>query len=126
MYTSERNNILSSSFFDEFICRYIQSKKGYWSKQNIPVESNAFLSRFVKQLHLAEKEIVEKQCGNKVFGVYEFSRPTLWVAEPEIIRNILSKDFHIFPNRRVSNRKKKTIKKTNFEHYIFLVEFHFR
>jgi hypothetical protein len=42
-----------------------------------------------------------------VFGVYEFSRPTLWVAEPEIIRNILSKDFHIFPNRRVSKRKKK-------------------
>ena len=65
----------------------------------------------MKQLHLAEKEIVEKQCGNKVFGVYEFSRPTLWVAEPEIIRNILSKDFHIFPNRRVSKRKKKTIKK---------------
>ncbi len=114
MYTSERNNILRSSFFDEFICRYIQSKKSYWSKQNIPVASNAFLSRFVKKLHLAEKEIVEKQCGNKVFGVYEFSRPTLWVAEPEIIRNILSKDFHIFPNRRVSKRKKKTIKKDKF------------
>jgi len=78
----------------------------YWSKQNVPVASNAFLARFVKQLHLAEKEIVDRQGGNKVFGVYELLQPTLWVADPDILRNIMSKDFHIFRERRVSGGNK--------------------
>jgi len=64
------------------------------------VAKNAFFSRFRKALQIKEREIVER--NGKVFGVYEFIKPTLWVAEPEILRNILSKDFHIFPNRRVS------------------------
>ncbi|XP_054157520.1 cytochrome P450 3A24-like [Oppia nitens] len=36
----------------------------------------------------------------KLFGVYESTRPVLYLAEPDLIRDILVKDFHNFINRR--------------------------
>ncbi len=53
-----------------------------------------------RRMHIIEKAIV--YANAKVFGVYEFLRPTLWVSDPDVLRNILSKDFHMFTNRRVS------------------------
>ncbi len=78
----------------------IQSRKTYWSKQNIDVAKNAFFARMKKPSHESEKTLVED--NGKLFGVYELLRPVLWVSDPDLLRNILSKDFHMFANRRVS------------------------
>ncbi len=50
-------------------------------------------------MQIWEQELVRK--NGKIFGVYELTNPVLFVSEPEIIKDILVKDFHIFPNRRV-------------------------
>lgn len=36
----------------------------------------------------------------KVFGTYEGLKPVLYVADPDLCRQIMSKDFHVFTNRR--------------------------
>ncbi|GFU26382.1 cytochrome P450 3A11 [Nephila pilipes] len=42
-----------------------------------------------------------KPFGRRVIGSFEFSTPTLTVADPDLLRDILVKDFHIFPHRRI-------------------------
>ena len=37
----------------------------------------------------------------KVFSYFEASRPTLWIADAQLIRTILVKDFENFIDRRV-------------------------
>ncbi|CAG2176701.1 unnamed protein product, partial [Oppiella nova] len=38
--------------------------------------------------------------NGKCFGVYELGKPVLYLSDPELIREVLVKDFHIFTNRR--------------------------
>ncbi|CAG2177842.1 unnamed protein product, partial [Oppiella nova] len=38
--------------------------------------------------------------NGKCFGVYELGKPVLYLSDPELIREVLVKDFHIFANRR--------------------------
>ncbi|CAG2174613.1 unnamed protein product, partial [Oppiella nova] len=38
--------------------------------------------------------------NGKCFGVYELGKPVLYLSDPELIREVLVKDFHIFNNRR--------------------------
>ncbi|XP_054155684.1 cytochrome P450 3A2-like [Oppia nitens] len=45
-----------------------------------------------------EQELYRKY--GKCFGVYEGNRPVLYLADPELIRDVLVKDFHVFTNRR--------------------------
>jgi hypothetical protein len=46
-----------------------------------------------------EQELVQK--NGKIFGIYELTNPVLFLSEPDLIKDILVKDFHIFQNRRV-------------------------
>ena len=46
------------------------------------------------------KEMIEKE--GKVFGCNLLNSFTIFIAEPELIGLVLSKDFTSFPNRRVS------------------------
>ncbi|GFY77206.1 cytochrome P450 3A29, partial [Trichonephila inaurata madagascariensis] len=41
-----------------------------------------------------------KPFGRRVIGSFEFSTPTVTVADPDILRDIFVKDFHIFSYRR--------------------------
>jgi len=50
--------------------------------------------------HEWEQNLVKKH--GKIFGVYEVTKPVLYVSDPDIIKDVLVKDFHIFTNRRVS------------------------
>ncbi|CAG2182090.1 unnamed protein product, partial [Oppiella nova] len=38
--------------------------------------------------------------NGKCFGVYELGKPVLYLSDPELIREVLVKDFHMFTNRR--------------------------
>ncbi|CAG2105380.1 unnamed protein product [Medioppia subpectinata] len=55
---------------------------------------------------MADLEERRFQKYGKIYGVFEGSRPILKVGEPELIKQILVKDFNIFQTRReISNAK---------------------
>ena len=77
----------------------MQSQCNYWESQGVPTASVSFFTRFTCPIHKWEQELVEK--NGKIFGIYELTKPVLFVSEPDLIKDILVKDFHIFPNRNV-------------------------
>ena len=75
---------------------YVQQNIAY---ANMP---NFFISMIKKKRQdLIEHELVLK--NGKVFGVNLMSFKTIYIAEPELIQLVLSKEFTSFTNRRVSN-----------------------
>ncbi|GFQ95934.1 cytochrome P450 3A11, partial [Trichonephila clavata] len=87
-----------------FIKWYISRNDHYWKKKGVPHAPRAsYYSTYkeVKEKGLAE--IVKtslRPYGRRVIGTFEFSTPTVTVADPDILRDIFVKDFHIFPFRR--------------------------
>lgn len=87
-----------------YIVLLIRHKSSYWSKQgvkgpSIGVAVSGIIKAFKKPLHEVQREAYLKY--GKVYGGYEFSlNPIVVVADPEILKDIMIKDFHIFPNRR--------------------------
>lgn len=71
------------------------------SRQGIPTPSAFDIYRFSLPLHIHDQEIYNKY--GTIVGVYEGLRPTLMIGDPELIRDILVKDFHNFPNHRAFN-----------------------
>ncbi|GBN60421.1 Lithocholate 6-beta-hydroxylase, partial [Araneus ventricosus] len=87
-----------------FIKWYLGRNDDYWQKRGVPFAPRiSFIGLMFK---LAFNDITEllKDMANKpfgkVFGSFEGSLPTVVVAEPDLLRDILVKDFHIFPYRR--------------------------
>ncbi|CAG2178513.1 unnamed protein product, partial [Oppiella nova] len=54
--------------------------------------------RLTKQWFEWERDLYVR--NGKCFGVYELGKPVLYLSDPELIREVLVKDFHIFTNRR--------------------------
>lgn len=52
-----------------------------------------------KPMPLTDQERYQKM--GKLFGVYEGGIPKLVVAEPDLVKQVLVKDFQLLPNRRV-------------------------
>ncbi|XP_054926489.2 cytochrome P450 3A8-like [Dermacentor andersoni] len=80
--------------------------KNHWKKQNVPHESYALI--FGPMLRITRKPFHEldleryKKYG-RVYGMFESGKPSLFVAEPELLKQILLKDFLVLPNRRSVN-----------------------
>ncbi|GIY32256.1 cytochrome P450 3A21 [Caerostris darwini] len=75
----------------------------FWKKKNVPfVKPYPFVGSVVQNLRrpLHDTELQRYQELGKIYGHFEGTRPLLSVAEPALLRDILVKDFHIFPNRR--------------------------
>lgn len=75
----------------------------YWKTRGVPYESPApFLGNFASIIFLQETvfqllhRLYNKYRDVDYFGMFIFNRPYLVVRSPEIIQNILVKDFHIF------------------------------
>ncbi|CAL1277731.1 unnamed protein product [Larinioides sclopetarius] len=76
----------------------------FWKKRNIPFVKplpfvGSVLQNLSKPLHDTELERY-KELG-RLYGHFEGTRPLLSVGDPALVRQILLKDFHIFPNRRL-------------------------
>ncbi|CAG2172267.1 unnamed protein product, partial [Oppiella nova] len=75
----------------------------YWKDRQIsgpkpiPIFGNV-LSPVLKARPYVEMEWYKKY--GKLFGVFNMGKPCLTVADPELIKQILVKDFHSFRNRR--------------------------
>ncbi|XP_054160060.1 cytochrome P450 3A11-like, partial [Oppia nitens] len=89
----------------------------YWKSQNIsgpkplPIFGN-ILSRFLRPMSTVELEWYKKY--GQIFGVYTGDKPALSVADPELIKQILVKDFHLFRNRRDNGSRHPIITKNLF------------
>ncbi|GFQ96613.1 cytochrome P450 3A25 [Trichonephila clavata] len=92
-------------FFAVFTCLvkwYLSRNDDYWTKKGIPStpRENYFTMIYkLSTLNMGEfiKDMTKKY--GRVFGSFEGSTPTVTVAEPDLLRDIFVKDFHIFPYR---------------------------
>lgn len=84
------------------------SKYAYWEDQGVATGSVDLYTRVRRPMHLWEQKLVQK--NGKLFGVYEIFNPVLYLADPQLIQDVLVKDFHIFTNRRVSELNLSTEK----------------
>ncbi|KAI1307611.1 Cytochrome P450 3A13 [Halotydeus destructor] len=82
---------------------YYKEKYSYWSKRGVdgpkplPVLGN-ILANMRRPINEVFYEYSEKY--GKIFGIYEMTKPTLGIGDPELIRQITVKDAHLFMNRR--------------------------
>jgi cytochrome P450 family 6 len=96
---------LSATFLGIFLVLYVYYKYSYsyWKKKGVAYLEPSFpfgniaealLQR--KSMGLAFQDIYNKLDGYKIGGAFSFMRPMLIVREPEMIKNILVKDFAHF------------------------------
>ncbi|GFT88967.1 cytochrome P450 3A28, partial [Nephila pilipes] len=88
-----------------FIKWYLSRNDDYWKKRGVPHNPRAsFYKMYKETMEKGLAEIIKnslKPFGRRVIGSFEFSTPTLTVADPDLLRDIFVKDFHIFPHRRI-------------------------
>ncbi|XP_023219443.1 cytochrome P450 3A41-like isoform X2 [Centruroides sculpturatus] len=83
---------------------YVNRYFNFWEKHGIPSPTTniwSFLTglyQFInKPLHLLQVQTYNK-CG-RIYGIFFGLKPQLVVADPQIVKNILVKDFNMFHNR---------------------------
>lgn len=79
---------------------YLKSKQSFWTKQGLKTE-NIFVSFLHNFSLIFNGEKLRRQQG-KLFGFYRGLTLILNCGDADVLRFILSKDFHIFTNRRVN------------------------
>lgn len=82
---------------------YTARNRNYWKDQNIvhqkfTMSFTPLLKFLSKSRHEVDLEMT--QTYGKLFGAFEGPNPTLFVAEPEIVKIVLVKDFPSLPDRR--------------------------
>lgn len=87
---------------------FLRNKLNYWKNRGVAHDKPSLLLGNLdgvgQTIHLATKiqVIYEKhKIGNKVCGFYLLQSPRLIVIDPELIKNILIKDFNNFADRGI-------------------------
>ena len=70
----------------------------YWQRHGVPGPNFIEWGFFFGIHHDKTVEAIKKY--GRVYGGYEFHRKSLVVNEPELIKDIMVKDFHIFPDHK--------------------------
>ncbi|CAM4801414.1 unnamed protein product [Rotaria magnacalcarata] len=82
---------------------YLTRNHKYWQKRGVPgPQPWPFFGTYLKQFFVPFLE-TEMQWYNqygKIYGIYDGSKPGIIVGDPNLIKQIMVKDFHIFTNRR--------------------------
>lgn len=82
---------------------YASRDRNYWKNQNVLSEPFALifgptLKIFLKPMH--EVDFARYKKYGKLFGGFEAGKAILFVADPELVKQVLVKDFALLPNRR--------------------------
>ncbi|CAG2117140.1 unnamed protein product, partial [Medioppia subpectinata] len=80
---------------------YLSRNFNYWSSRGIKGPKPIILLGNVWELFFRTFQEVEDnrlEKYGKIYGAYMGSKPQLVVAEPELVKNIMIKDFHLFVN----------------------------
>ncbi|XP_037573019.1 cytochrome P450 3A24-like [Dermacentor silvarum] len=83
---------------------YAARHRNYWKSQNVAHEKFSLIfgpakRLLLKPVCLSDQERYKKY--GRLFGAYEQGKPCLFVAEPDLIKRVLVKDFPSLPNRRL-------------------------
>ncbi|XP_075548364.1 cytochrome P450 3A41-like isoform X3 [Dermacentor variabilis] len=83
--------------------KYAARNRNFWKDQGVVHEKlsvvlGPILRLVMKPICLGDQERCQKM--GRVFGIYEGGMPALMVSDPELVKQVLVKDFHLFPNRR--------------------------
>lgn len=85
---------------------YMTRKFNYWKKRGVvEVTPLPFIGNFKECITMEKsageflREMYERHKDAPYVGFYIFDKPFLLVRDPELIRNILVKDFNYFPDR---------------------------
>ncbi|XP_067135813.1 cytochrome P450 3A9-like [Centruroides vittatus] len=82
---------------------YLTRNFGYWKRLGIPEVPPIPLTgsfKFDLNSHQGKAEQVWYNKYGKIFGIYEGTNPVLMIADPDLLKNILVKDFHVFSEIR--------------------------
>jgi cytochrome P450 len=87
------------------LLKYLARNDDYWKQRGVPYIPRMNIFKLLKvifeaPLHELQMKFYKKFTKTKYWGGYEMSTPVLAVADPDLLRDILVKDFHIFPHRR--------------------------
>ncbi|CAG2108246.1 unnamed protein product, partial [Medioppia subpectinata] len=91
-------------------CRYFTKNFNYFTKcglngpRPLPIVGNLW-ERLLTPL--PDLELKWQRKYGKIYGIFEGNKPLLQVAEPELIKQILVKDSHIFTDRKTVSRSKQ-------------------
>ncbi|XP_051154870.1 uncharacterized protein LOC127277625 [Leptopilina boulardi] len=97
---------------------YSQYKLNYWKRKGIPTPNNChWLFGNFKDVILGRTSVgvhfgkLHNECCNNepCLGVYIMHKPFLLLRDPELIKQILVKDFHLFQNRYFAAEKSKDL-----------------
>ncbi|KAF8797081.1 Cytochrome P450 3A31 like protein [Argiope bruennichi] len=76
----------------------------FWKKRNVPfVRPTPFVGSAIDYVikSIQETELQRYQQFGRIYGHFEGIQPLLSVADPTLLKNILVKDFHVFPSARL-------------------------
>lgn len=81
---------------------YGSRRRKYWKNQNVVHEEFTLITgpfkRLLKPICISDQERYKKM--GRLFGIYESGKPTLIVADPHLVKQVLVKDFPLLGNRR--------------------------
>lgn len=91
---------------------YVKYKRSYWQRRGVSTIPGHWLFGNIKEAALQKKsfaqvfgELYEQAADtDDVLGIYVLHKPFLLIRNPELIKQILIKDFNVFPNRYFSAR----------------------
>ncbi|XP_076309582.1 cytochrome P450 3A2-like [Tachypleus tridentatus] len=93
------NWVLGVVIFLTLCYLYLRKKCHYWLDRGLPAVTSPFeLFNFRKKLHHLELEHYKKL--GRIHGLLDGFNPAISVGEPELLKNILVKDFHAFSRVR--------------------------
>ncbi|KAL3194379.1 hypothetical protein MRX96_046117 [Rhipicephalus microplus] len=81
---------------------YTARHQNIWKSQNVVHEKPSFIFGAIERLLLKPMCLIDQERYKKfgrVFGAFEQGKPCLFVAEPDLIKQVLVKDFTRLPNR---------------------------
>ncbi|GFX24986.1 lithocholate 6-beta-hydroxylase [Trichonephila clavipes] len=83
---------------------YSSRNDDYWKKRGIPYiprASTFYMFYIISRKNIADLvKDVTKNFG-RVVGSFQGSEPTVTITDPNVLRDIFVKDFHVFPYRRI-------------------------
>lgn len=89
-----------------FVYFFIKQKLTYWKHRGVPHVTPEFLFGNTRKSGITEHVIetldsIYKKIKGKspIAGVYMYTQPVCLILDPNLLKNILVKDFHLFHNR---------------------------
>ncbi|CAG2117670.1 unnamed protein product, partial [Medioppia subpectinata] len=76
--------------------RYLRHRFTYWKRHGVPGYNYVDLRAIGKPAHKYDVEVFKK--FGRIFGGYTFTGKIIVINEPDLLRDIMVKDFHIFPD----------------------------